>query len=210
MPDCAASVSCPCDSTFQIAYPSLVTNLSGLAWEMPITETEGWVWPTSNGGCASPIVVSSGLAGAPNQLYDVALLFRGVVELGTYSGGSVVGGTGSRMRHGGTYVNDGHNLYKLIVSDPPAVYFLNGTDGVESYFPCYLVRYNATIQIRTGATLTLYADAVNGGEITNFGPSQIVTVLPGEPPLTVVQNPHYDEGRWGQFMECDVLSITPA
>lgn len=211
MSECLNAVSCSCSELFQVTNPESVTNLSGLAWEMPITNIDPpFNWPNSNGGCDNPADVTSGLAGAPNQLYDVELLFRGIAELGIYSGGVIVGSTGSRLVHGGAYVNDGHNLYKLTVSDPPAVYFLNNWNGVESYAPCYVIRYSATIQIRTGATITLHADAVNGGEISNFGPSQIVTVLPGEPELTVVQNPHYDEGRWGQFMECDVLSITPA
>lgn len=212
MSECANAVSCACDTVFQVSNPAQVTNLSGLAWELPITDIDSpWVWPGSNGGCESPIVVSSGLAGAPNQLYDVELLFRGVVELGKYSGGIIVGSTGSRMMKGGSYTNDGHNLYKLIVSDPPAVYFLNNWNGIESYNFCVIARYAATVQIRTGAIITLYADAINGGEISNFTPSSlIVTVLPGEPPLVTPQTPHYDEGRWGQFLECSVLSITPA
>lgn len=209
MSTCLNAVSCPCDELFQVTNPESVTNLSGLAWEMPITDTNPpFSWPGSNGGCDSPIVVSSGLAGAPNQLYDVELLFRGIVELGVYSGGVVIGSTGSRMVHGGAYVNDGHNLYKLIISDPPAVYFLNGWNGVEPYAPCYLVRYSATVQIRTGAVLTLYADAINGGEITNFGPVKILTVLPGEPSISVMQNPYYDQ--YGQFLQVNVTSITPA
>lgn len=208
MSECANAVSCACDELFQVTNPESVTNLSGLAWEMPITDTNPpFSWPGSNGGCESPIVVSSGLAGAPNQLYDVELLFRGIVELGQYSGGSVVGSTGSRMVHGGSYVNDGHNLYKLIISDPPAVYFLNNWNGVEPYAPCYLVRYSATVQIRTGAVITLYADAVNGGEITAY-PQMTVPIVLGDPPLVTPQP--FDPNGFGQFLECDILSITPA
>jgi len=212
---CTNAVACPCDEIFKfpdLPNPDFVTNLSGLAWQMPVTNKGApFDWPTSNGGCVSPADVTSGLAGAPNQLYNVELLFRGVAELATYTGGSLVSSTGSRMMKSGSYTNDGHNLYKLIVSDPPAVYFLNNWNGVESYAPCYLIRYSATIQIRTGATITLHADAVNSGEITNFLPTPIiVTVLPGEPDLVTVQNPCYDPTGFGQFLECSVISITPA
>lgn len=210
MSECANAVSCACDPIFDVTNPESVTNLSGLAWQMPITNTDPpFNWPTSNGGCTSPADVTSGLAGAPNQLYDVELLFRGIIELAQYSGGAVVGSTNGMMYHGGAYTNDGHNLYKLVVSDPPAVYFLNRWDGIVNYNICHLARYSATIQIRTGATITLHADAVNGSEITNFLPSvQIVTALPGEPPIQTPQTPYYDQ--YGQFLEVSVTNIVPA
>lgn len=221
---CPNIVVCPCSTVFQSGPPGmLAASLDGLLWQLPINDTSSppWAWPSASGGCATPPDVISGLSGSPGRIYNVTLLFRGICEPATYTigappAGSLVGGTGGLMSLGGSYVNDGHNIYSLIISDPPAIYFLNNWDGTGAYGNARVIRYTATVQVRTGATVALHADPVNLGEATNY-PPQVVTVLGGEPPLQFTQPPYNGPGgvwpggvydNFGQVLQMSVISIT--
>jgi hypothetical protein len=220
---CLNAVSCLCSTIFQVGMPGQLTNLGGLLWQLPVTNTTSppWNWPFGTGGCTNPPDVISGLSGSPGRIYNVALLIRGISEPATYTigaapAGSLVAGTGGLMSLGGAYVNDGHNLYSMAISDPPATYYLNNWDGTGSYGSPRIIRYNVTVPIKTGATLTLHCDGVNQGEATNY-PPVVITALPGEPPIQVAQPPYVGPpgpnwpavyGLFGQFCQVDVLSIT--
>lgn len=132
--------------------------------------------------------------GAPGATYQVTIRFRGVVELKSYAGGG--GTTTGYWTVGGTAPNDGYNVYELVVTDPPQNYFLNnGPSNVQIVYP---LDYSETIQVATGATLTLSADPVDAGEVKNVDANLQPVSIDG----TSVPQP-YD----GQFMVMDVTNI---
>lgn len=209
----------PCCASEDLAYSPRVESdfgiageLSGLMWEMPIIDTASpWVWPGSNGGSVIDIVTAK-LSGLTDLVYDVELLFRGIMEIMDYVGGSVVLATGGYMNSGGApgAVLTGHNIYKLEISNPAATYYLNRWDGIVSANPVYGVRYTATVQMRGGATITLTADPVNGGEITNFGGVTIASLSQaGDPAMMLTQAVYDATYKLGQFLQMDVLNVTP-
>lgn len=174
------------------------TGLSGLLWYLPCTGAHfGDYCP-----CApSPVIITATMIGAPGQLYEATMLFRGVFEINIYSGGSRSG----YFYTGGVSSGVG-NQYKLEISDPPQVYWLNAADAYPPASICQVGDYSEPIQIRTGATVTLSADATDATEVYNRDS--------GDNPLTVPDNvPGYPirvaQPFNGQFMQMDVTAITP-
>lgn len=169
-------------------------QLDGLRWELPCTA------PSSEYGCVtspSPITTSVTAGGMAGTIYNVVLRFRGVIEQRTYSGGSasglwyVGGDTPSR--------SDPFNVYALTISSPPQQYYLNaGTSYQNNVFG---VDYTQAVQIAAGATVTLTADAIEGTEIMNIDPTGTPIVIPGIAPAPAAFN--------GQFLQMDVMSVTP-
>ena len=185
-------------------------QLSGLTWQMPITNFDPpWNNPASAGNCLKPADSVTVLRGFAGQLYTATLLIRGVIEMGTYTGGTVIPGTeGACVLDPTGPVMDGHNIYKLEISDPHQVYYLNrwvaATYSFPNYTGCFAARYIFDAQIYGGATVTMSADPVNGGEVTNF--AQVVAPLvPGDPAFVVTQP--YDAPNFGQFLSMDALAV---
>jgi hypothetical protein len=135
------------------------------------------------------------LGGAAGRTYDITLRFRGVVEEKTYNNGCFTG----RYSSGGVPGADAYNVYRLSVSSPPQTYYLNA--GTSFVTRTWAIDLTQTIQMDAGATVTLFADAIDATEIRNRddsgAPISIPDVLPAQP---------YD----GQFIQMDVLSVTPA
>lgn len=212
MSTCTNSVVCCPPAVFPdfVMPPNILTQLTGLLWELPCVRPGE---PPL--GDAGPFVCnadnmsdSTVLNGDPTLLYDITILVRGIMELMQYTGGSVVAGTDGLLYAGGTpdpaslYV--GHNIYKLEISDPAAVYYMNRWDGI-TLDPniCHSLRYSAVVQMYGGATITLSADVVNFGEITNFN-SVVAPLVPGDPPFRVSQLLPYN----GQFCQMDALAVS--
>jgi hypothetical protein len=87
------------------------------------------------------------------------------------------------------------------VSDPPQTYFMNA--GTSNIFNVWQLDYVATIPMNAGASVTLFANAIDDEEIDNTnGVDGGPVVVPGVPP--------YPQAYDGQFIEMDVESVVPA
>lgn len=166
-------------------------NLDGLRWEIPCTNS-GTPVCTSNNEFSE----TATMLGDPGSSYDVTLRFRGVIEQKTYSGGVKDG----YFLTGGTPAADGYNIYRLEISDPPSVYYLNaGTSNIQRVWELDVTK---TIPIAAGATVTLSADAEDGFIIANTDGSGQPIIPAGVPPAP--------NAFPGQFIQMDVVSVEEA
>jgi hypothetical protein len=139
-------------------------------------------------GATTAAVVSMILGGSSDHVYSIGLQFRGFIELRNYTGGT---SQGEHFQVGGDTPDpaDTFNVYKLEVSDPAGVYYVNrGAEG-----PGVAVDYIANVEIRGGATVTLSTEAMDGIEADNKNH----VVIGGIPPSPT----WYD----GEFLQMDVV-----
>jgi|HubBroStandDraft_1064217.scaffolds.fasta_scaffold148681_1 hypothetical protein len=185
-------------------------NLEGLRWQLPCTGvyTSTVCYSEQADGSDEQILMST-LSGTSEETYLVTLLFRGVVEEKSYSDddagdalaeGAEGGGNAQFFVNGGSPAGDGYNIYQLAVSDPPQTYYLNaGSSGIQNTWP---LDYQATIPMNAGATITLTANAIDDEEINNNnGVDGGPVLVPGVPPYPAAFN--------GQFIQMDVVAVTP-
>lgn len=118
-------------------------------------------------GASSPTHVSYSVVidtGIPGETYDVDIRVRGHGERQTLhlSGGDF---SQAPWYIGGTYNGYlGYDVYKVIVDDPPQLYFLNyGAQHLQREYD-----YTRTIQVKLGSTVTLDLDA---GNVETYGSS---------------------------------------
>lgn len=160
-------------------------TLDNLRWNLPCSS--GF---DRNGVCRGPVIVKDEkiLTGDPNSLFRVNLWFRGIVEAQVYSGGQ---NDGAFWQIGGKPVIDGFNVYKLEISNPHQVYYLNRRD--TTLYAEFLINYNQDVEMYGGATVTLTADTRDGMLMGN----RIRMTIPD---LT-------DNFFYGQFIQMNVLKI---
>ncbi len=164
--------------------------LDGLRWEMPCAGGGS----TCSAKVQKPLETAI-LGGDPDQLYEVTLRFRGVVEYHTYTGGEKDG----LWYIGGRSGQGSYNIYKLEISDPPQTYFLNADRaGIAR---CWAIDYTRKIRVRGGANVILSADAQDGALIGNHDDKGNPIIIPGINPAPNSYN--------GQFIQMDVLSVAP-
>ena len=164
---------------------SVALTLSGLRWELPNTGAVDFA------NCLCPLVVTdrTTAGGSPDTIYQVDVRFRGVVEKCTYLGGQ---NDGSAWQIGGLPDGSNFNVYKLEVSDPPQVFYVNAG---ASYDPqIYLLDFVEPIQVRGGATITLTGDSREGVEHSNYRHYVVPGIAPAPAPFD------------GQFVQMDVVS----
>lgn len=173
-------------------YPFLVNNaeynpdgaeLNGLRWELPY-------------GAGDPAPVTAVFQGRTGKEYSVSLRFRGVVEQRAYTGGT---DDGAYWQVGGDTPGTGDvfNIYKLEISSPPQVFYLNkGTSGISRV---WAIDYTKRIVISGGATITLTAQTIDTAIIDNTDGSGNRVYVPDVPP--------YPEAFPGQFIQMDVVSV---
>jgi hypothetical protein len=166
--------------------------LAGLSWQLPCTGSK------NSEACANgpDVNVTATLGGTQGVVYDVRLRFSGVVEGKTYSGGCSA--EDDTWQVGGTPAADTGNIYRLDISAPAQTYYVNrGTSGDPALLA---LDFEETVRVAAGATVTLYATAVDGAELLNVGgpyaPVSVKGVQLAQP---------YD----GQFIEMEVLSVSP-
>lgn len=196
--------------------PTEAANLAGLRWELPCSMPTSWIGCP----CNDPDDQIAIMGGTVGVTYDVTLRFRGIIELKGVSGGTWVGplfanqdnAVHVRANQDGTpieEVNGGFNRYSLIVSNPSATFWLNAgqvrsTDATQDLNPAdwwiTKVDYTITIQIVGGATVTLRANSSDGAEFKNIDFFN----------FTIPEIPPYNNVYSGQFLEMDVVSVTPA
>ena len=193
----APAVSCTLDPTVckpgescsDGACENVAGALTGLLWELPCATDLG-------GNVCSTIAttnVSTQVGGTTGVTYDVKLHFRGVVEQKTYSGGC---SDGSYWLTGGATNGDSYNVYRLTISSPPQTFYLNR--GASSITHSWALDFSQTIRMDAGATVTLFADTVDGQEIQNKDQADQPISLPG---VSVTQP--YN----GQFIQMDVEGV---
>lgn len=167
----------------------IASSLNGLRWELPCTSNISG----EACFCATKTVTSTVMDGVFGKTYNVTIRFRGVVEYKAYYGGS---NDGEHFQIGGTPFNNLYNIYKLEISNPPQIFYLNR--GAESEY-CYAIDYIKTIQIASNATATLTANSIEGGQLKNrdsFGNPIVV------PDIVPYPNPYN-----GQFIQMDIISV---
>jgi len=84
------------------------------------------------------------------------------------------------------------------VSSPAQTFFLNS--GASNIANSFVIDYQETIRIDAGATVTLFADAVDGQEIKNVDAQGAPLTISG----TMLTQPYN-----GQFIQMDVMSVKP-
>ena len=175
---------------FQEPVGTVQDALNGLTWLLPNT---GNINSTTCNTVASA-VVSVTLPGSESTLNTVTLRFKGVVEQKTYLGGS---NDGAFFQTGGAPAVDNYNVYKLEISNPAQVFYLNrGASGLTAP---NLIDYQKTIQMNGGAIVTLTAESIDNREIRNDGANAPISV-------TGVTNPAQPYN--GQFIQMGVVSVT--
>lgn len=174
-------------------------SLNNLIWYMPCAGAHN----IPDGSCPvppTPVVTTAVMGGTAGHLYNVGLLFRGIVEKCVYGGGTKNG----NFYTGGSSVSGPANIYSLTVSDPAQVYYFNAFDTI---FPIdtQIIDYMETIPIMAGATVTLTANPSDTYEAYNHddlgNPESAPDNVAGHP-IGVTQP--YN----GQFVQMDVISVT--
>jgi len=163
-------------------------TLTGLQWLLPCTAAIG-----SNSCACDATMRVVHLADPDPRLYDVTVRIRGVMEGGSYQGGTAMG----NWYVGGASTNPLLNIYELDVTSPSAHYFLNAVPGAIAELD-----YTVTLPITSDATLTLTSDGQDGRQLKNLGSGGAPLVIPG---VATTPSP-YD----GQFAQLDVVSVVLA
>jgi hypothetical protein len=164
--------------------------LTGQRWLLPCTS------PAMGTICSCSVAQQIVQIGGPaNRHYQVTVRIRGVVELAPYNGGTSPAPTGWYV--GGAIGNMVHNSYRLVVSSPPAYYFVNFA-GMTTPSTVVALDYTATFPIDAGARVTFDAD---GQDL-----SQLVNADAGGRPLTIPNVTTTPSPYDGQFVQLDVLS----
>ena len=168
----------------------------GDAGARPLGELDGLRWlspcmglPSGTLCTCAPSMTSSVVHGAPGGRYSAAVRIRGLMEGGTYTGGTPMGA----WTVGGSAATSFLNIYRLDVSSPPGHYFINTSADQANHLFDYMV----DLKIDDGATVILTADGQDGVQEGNGG----MLIVPG------VANPPspYD----GQFAQLSLVSVTP-
>ena len=204
MSTCPAIPSC-CDSyLYGYELPSgnsqVTTQLQGLLWILPCTGSVD----ASICSCPATSDDSTVLNGLPGRVYNIVIRIRGVVELYTYLGGT---NTGYWNNGGTTDPGDPFdNIYQLTVSNPAQSYFLNY--GPVNPGGVYLLDYEETIQVASGATVDLFANSQDGEQYKNLAsnvfPPTPITIYNDDLAHPIIPAQPYD----GQFIQLDALSAT--
>ncbi len=191
-PTLAISTAAAATDTSSSSTPgTALAALGNLAWNLPFTAAGS---AANVRTCPATAVVSATMNGAVGVTYNVTLRFLGIVETKAYTGGS---SDLTSWQVGGTPSGTVWNIYKLEISSPSQTYYLNR--GADSAFTVLTLDITKTIQITTGATVTMTADAVGTEEVYHTTSHPALVFLDATRPV----QPYY-----GQFINMEVLSVT--
>ncbi len=165
--------------------------LSGLRWELPcLSQTTPELCTTFDNLSDDATLAGGGTT------YDVTLRIRGVIEPKSYDGGT----EGDGWNQDGVPADDTANIYALLVTDPPATYYVNsGTTRLGTELYAEAIDFEMTIAAATGATVTLRAESLDALQIRNIDANGSPIVVPDIPPAPGA----FD----GQFVQMDVVSV---
>lgn len=161
-------------------------ELAGRQWLMPCTAAPD---PSLCDCVDSTLDVPVG--GDVDVVYAVTVRIRGVMERGSYAGGTANGA----WYAGGAPDNDYLTVAELRVSAPAGHYYVNqvATGGGLHAFD-----YQATVPIAGGAEVSLFMSALDGREVADATSGAIAGV-------TTVPSPYL-----GQFAQLDVVDVAVA
>ena len=185
-------------------------EMNGYRWELPcedpnLRDTCPWDPALLEGAIDDPAVTLHRetlvmFGGDPAVVYDVEIQIRGLTEPKSFSGGEVVA---DHFQIGGTPDVNDYNIYAIDVADPAQRYTLNrNAMGVGHY--TFVLDYTVTIPIRGGTEVRLTMIDPNNIAIANPGGSSGST-----DPFVVPDIPPFPDPFYGQFIQMDVLSVTP-
>jgi hypothetical protein len=150
--------------------------------------------------------------GTAGTVYDVKVRVRGIIEPRGYTGGALqdmmnpwfyVGGM-----PGGPGDNAAYNVYKITVSQPMQVYFLNrnhnGYLNSARDHDLHKIDYVVTLKIGGGAMVEIANEDRRGSGMNN---NHMRLKVDGIPEETIMQGAN---GWNGQFFYLEVESVTPA
>jgi uncharacterized protein (TIGR02217 family) len=171
--------------------------LSGLRWEFPCIGSV----PNRPDLCQCPqsVNIETTLQG-DDSFYFVTLRFRGVVELNShYENGTADGFFQIGGNVGSGNNAQGLNIYRLTISNPAQIYYLNRGNPVAGRLTA--IDYLVTIPIYGNATVSLdaLADPDFGQQIGSQINNALNTLMPGVPPFPSAFN--------GQFLQMDVENV---
>jgi hypothetical protein len=182
------------DKTKSKECPDVGGTLAGFVFTQPCSN------PDSVGGSCNVASAtreeSVQMGGDPARVYRATLHFCGPVEGRRYTGCTSTQG-------GGLFCPDGvpENLnafdanypsYQMQVSDPPRTYVLNNRFAADTILK---IDYDATIEIRGGATVTFRTTSANLGQYT---------ARRLDPPITCPGVPGITQPYAGQFVHVTV------
>ncbi len=185
-------------------------EMNGYRWELPCAD------PSLRDTCAwDPALLDGAIEGTPYTLrretavtfggdpgvvYDVTIQIRGLTEPKDFSGGEV---QESHFQIGGTPGTNDYNIYAIEVGDPAQVYTVNRNEmGVGHY--TFVMDYTVTIPIAAGASVILSMSDPNDQAIANPGGAS-----GSADPFVVPDIPPFPDPFYGQFIQMDVLAVTP-
>lgn len=184
-------------------------DMHGYRWELPcedpnLRDTCPWDPALLEGALDDPnatlhretLVV---FGGDPTVVYDVEIRIRGLTEPKDFSGGEVLE---NHFQIGGTSGTNDYNIYGIEVSDPAQSYTLNRNEMGTGHYT-FVVDYTVTIPIRGGAEVRLSMIDPNNIAIANPGGNI------GTEPFVVPDISPFPDPFYGQFLQMDVLSVTP-
>jgi hypothetical protein len=179
---------------FPCAGSAFVTD-AACSYDLGSWKSAGGTVDESNGIEAE---LTRTFGGNSDTVYAVTLRFRGVAEGNMYKheDGMLDAEmtTGPHFHVGGS-VHEHFQVYSLAVSEPPQHFYLNAFHDLVTPLP---VDYTATIQVRGGATLTFGMADTNTACFANSKQVVVAELPPAPAPFN------------GQFIQADVVSVTPA
>jgi hypothetical protein len=164
--------------------------LTGPRWLLPCTGATGDPALCDCPGSASSQTLQVG--GAPGEHWHVTARIRGVMEVMTYAGGAIDG----TWYAGGAPSDNRWNLYRLTISSPAQVYFLNPGGALVSYSEAF--DYMQTFDVDAGATVTFDLDGQDSLQWRGNDQNGVAITMTG---VTEPVQP-YD----GQFARIDVIT----
>ena len=142
------------------------------------------------------------VGGKPGATYELTLRFRGVLEPKVYAGGR---GPGDHFYVGGEPVASNYNVYRLAVSSPREVYYLNYDEGAGEAHKVFTINHTKAIRVSAGATMTLDIVDSDCALVRNCRDPSATTCQP----LVVAGVPPAPAAFDGQFVHIEVLAVTP-
>ena len=185
-------ITCLNGSTYTSTLNITVTDqLYGIGWKLPCNNL------VTGNTCHCASIVNSNLVfnGVFGQTYTITARFRGVVETRAYSGGTP--DPNSDWYVGGIDGTGSNNIYKLTISSPNQVFYLNN----NAVHNLVTIDYIQTFQITTGATLNLIGNSVDGIQFANY---LNLTVSNNDPSRPINVSQPYN----GEFVQMDILSYS--
>ena len=160
--------------------------LTGARWVLPCTGATGD--PSLCDCSGSPQSQMVQIGGAPLEHWHVTARIRGVMERMTYAGGMDDGA----WYKGGNPADTHWNFYRLAISKPPQVYFLNPGTALVHYSDAF--DFTQTFDVDAGATVTFAVDGQDSFQWRGIDQNGAVLSIAG-----VIDPPQPFDGQYARI-----------